>query len=199
MILVHGRSIGWPRCCEQGPRPGTEHSPGRFAFHDLFRAYAAELADTQDGDTARRAATRRMLDHYLHVAMSAALLVQPALDPLTLGPAQPGVVPEVIADREQAMAWFEAEHRVLLAATAQAASTGFDAHAWQLPEALTTFLVRRGYWHDSAATQQTALAAARRLEDLAAQALVHRRLAQVSFLLGSYQDASAHCGHALEL
>jgi tetratricopeptide (TPR) repeat protein len=109
------------------------------------------------------------------------------------------VVPEVIAVREQAMAWFEAEHRVLLAAIAQAASTGSDTHAWQLPEALTNFQVWRGYWHDNAAAQQTALAAARRLGDLAAQARTHRGLAQVSVLLGSYQDAHAHFGQALEL
>ena len=32
----------------------TEHAPGRYAFHDLLRAYATELATTQDRDTARR-------------------------------------------------------------------------------------------------------------------------------------------------
>jgi tetratricopeptide (TPR) repeat protein len=177
----------------------TEHSPGRFTFHDLLRAYAAELAAAQDGDSACRAAVHRMLDHYLHTAMPAALLVRAHSNALTVVPAQPGVVPEVIADREQAMAWFEAEHRVLLAAIAQAASTGFDTHAWQLPVALRTFLARRGYWHDSAAAQQTALAAARRLGDLSAQARAHQGLAQVSVMLGSYQDAHAHCGQALEL
>jgi DNA-binding SARP family transcriptional activator/tetratricopeptide (TPR) repeat protein len=177
----------------------TEHSPGRFAFHDLLRAYAIELAGTQDGGTACQAATHRMLDHYLHTASPAALLVQPHRDAPMLAPVQPGVVPEVIAGREQAMTWFEAEHRVLLAAITQAASTGFDTHAWQLPEALLAFLVWRGYWHDSAATERTALAAARRLGDLAAQARVHGGLAQVSILLGSHQDARAHSMQMLEL
>jgi tetratricopeptide (TPR) repeat protein len=177
----------------------SEHSPGRFAFHDLLRVYAAELAGTQDGDTACREATHRMLDHYLHTAIPADLLVQPLRDALVLAPARPGVVPEVIADREQATVWFEAEHRVLLTAMAQAASFGFDTHAWQLPEALTHFQVWRGYWHDSATAQQTELAAARRLGDLSAQARAHRSLAHVSVMLGSYQDARAHCGQALEL
>jgi DNA-binding SARP family transcriptional activator/tetratricopeptide (TPR) repeat protein len=177
----------------------TEHSPGRFAFHDLLRAYAAELAGAEDGDTARREATHRMLDHYLHTAVPAGFLVHPASDPLALAPARPGVVPEVIVGREQAMAWFEAEHQVLLAVIVQTASTGFDTHAWQLPVALTTFLALRGYWRDSVAAQQMGLAAARRLGDLSVQARVHRNLAHVSVLLGSYQDARAHAGRALEL
>ena len=176
-----------------------EHAPGRFTFHDLLRAYAGELAAVHDSDTARRAATHRALDHYLHTADAAALLLHPHSETLTLAPPLPGVVPETPDGREQAMTWFEAEHRVLLAATAQAAATGFDTHAWQLPRALTTFLAWRGYWHDNAATQQTALAAAQRLGDLAAQARARRALGHASTLLGSYQDAGVHFEQALEL
>src|ERR1700761_9203856 len=42
--------------------------PGRFAFHDLLRAYAAEQV-TPPEDIA--STTRRMLDHYLHTAYRA--------------------------------------------------------------------------------------------------------------------------------
>ena len=175
------------------------HSPGRFAFHDLLRAYAAELAATHDSDNTRRQATHRMLDHYLHTAIPAALLVQPTRDLPVLAPAKPGVVPEIITGREQAMTWFEAEHQVLLATVAQAASTGFDTHAWQLPEALLDFQVWRGYWHDSAGAQQEALAAARRLGEVSAQARAQRGLAHTSVMLSSYQDARTHAGQALEL
>jgi hypothetical protein len=34
----------------------AEHAPGRFTFHDLLRAYAAEQADQVGGDAERRAA-----------------------------------------------------------------------------------------------------------------------------------------------
>jgi DNA-binding SARP family transcriptional activator/Tfp pilus assembly protein PilF len=176
-----------------------KHAPGRFTFHDLLRAYAGELAAADDSHTARRAATHRALDHYLHTADAAALLLHPHSETFTLAPPLLGVVPEILDGREQAMAWFEAEHRVLLAATAQAAATGSDTHAWQLPRALTTFLAWRGYWADNAATQRTALAAAQRLGDLAAQARARRALGHASTLLGSYQDAGVHFGQALEL
>jgi len=46
----------------------TEHIPGRFAFHDLLRAYATDRAHTEDGDGKRLAAVHRLLDHYLHTA-----------------------------------------------------------------------------------------------------------------------------------
>src|SRR6204780_4440335 len=50
----------------------AEHVPGRYAFHDLLRAYAAEQACDADSDTDRREATGRVLDHYLHTAAHAA-------------------------------------------------------------------------------------------------------------------------------
>jgi len=39
----------------------TEHSPGRYAFHDLLRAYATEQAHTYDSDHDRHAAVVRIL------------------------------------------------------------------------------------------------------------------------------------------
>lgn len=178
----------------------AEHSAGRFALHDLLRAYAAEQAEVTDPDELRRAAVQRGLDHYLHTAQSAADIVRDsASDAIILPPAQPGVIPERIADYEQVMAWFSSEYRVLLAAVAQAASEGFDSHAWQLPWVLTTFLIRRGYWHDCAATLETALAAAQRLGDQQAQARVHHSLGRATTLLGCYRKARAHCQQSLEM
>src|SRR5206468_1732575 len=41
----------------------TEHGPGRYSFHDLLRAYAAEEAHTHEDDDARRAA--RLGPHHI--------------------------------------------------------------------------------------------------------------------------------------
>ncbi len=54
----------------------TAHSPGRYALHDLLRAYAAEQAHTHDSDDARTAAVGRVLDHCLHTAHAAAAHVR---------------------------------------------------------------------------------------------------------------------------
>jgi tetratricopeptide (TPR) repeat protein len=101
------------------------------------------------------------------------------------------VQPERSSDAGQALAWFEAERLVLMAATGRALETGFDTHAWQLAWALSKFLDMRGRWHDWAVTEQIALAATRRLGDREAQAFAHQRF--------GYEDAHAHLGLALSI
>jgi DNA-binding SARP family transcriptional activator len=49
----------------------TEYQPGRYAFHELTRAYAAELSDSTDTDTDRYEALARLLDHYQHSSYAA--------------------------------------------------------------------------------------------------------------------------------
>jgi hypothetical protein len=156
-----------------GARLLTEHAAGRFAFHDLLRAYAAEQARTYDSDDARRSGILRVLDHYLHTAHTAALALHPARDPLPLASPQPGVSPERPAGNAQALAWFEAERPVLLAAISLASDNGSDAHAWQILATMTNFLDWQGHWRDWAATQRIAVAAARRLGDETGQADSH--------------------------
>jgi DNA-binding SARP family transcriptional activator len=177
----------------------TEHAPGRYTLHDLLRAYATEQTHAEDSNGQRLAATHRLLDHYLHTGYTADRLVHPARDPIPLSPAQPGVTPEHLTDHEAAMAWFAAEHRVLLAAVDHAAATGFDTHTWQLAGTLRTFLSRRGYWHDQASVGRAALAAAQRLGDPATQARAHRNLAGVYVRLDLPEDAHTQLGYALDL
>lgn len=177
----------------------SEHAPGRFGAHDLLRAYAAEQADRFEPAPARRAAIRRGLDHYLHTAHAAALLLQPGRDPVPLSPAPPGVTPEEITDHGQALAWFTVEYPVLLAAVAHAKRVGFDGHAWQLAWTLVDFLQRRGRWPDLAAAQRTALAGARRAGDRLGQANTHRDLARVLYRLGRVDEAATNYRQSLEL
>src|SRR4030095_12406408 len=102
----------------------TQHTPGRYTLHDLLRAYATDLAHTHDTHPPHHAATHRLLDHYLHTAYTADRLLNPARDPITLTPPQPGVTPEHPTDHRQALDWFTAEHSVLLATINHAATTG---------------------------------------------------------------------------
>jgi DNA-binding SARP family transcriptional activator/DNA-binding phage protein len=177
----------------------TEHAHGRYAFHDLLRAYAADQADVAEGQDARRAATGRFLDYYLHSARNAAILISPGRDPITIPAPRPGVVPEPLADRKQAMAWMQAEHQALLAATALAAGSGFDSYAWQLPWAMTDFLRIGLHWQEWAATQRAALTAATRLDDTAAQAVCCHFLAGACFHLGDYGESAELYGRGLTL
>jgi DNA-binding SARP family transcriptional activator/tetratricopeptide (TPR) repeat protein len=177
----------------------AEHLPGRYTVHDLLRAYAAEQARRADSEAGRREATGRVLDHYLHTAARAALPLDPSMEPVAVAAPRPGTAPERCADYPQTLAWFEAEHQVLLAALALAAGSGFDAHAWQLPWAMESFLRVRGHWQEWAATQRTALAAAGRLGDAGAQALSGRLLANACSNLGDHDQALGHYTGSLAL
>jgi tetratricopeptide (TPR) repeat protein/transcriptional regulator with XRE-family HTH domain len=177
----------------------TEDAPGRYAFHDLLRAYAADQAHHNDSDSDRREATGRVLDHYLHTAARAGRLLNLAKEPVALAPPRPGAAAEQAADHSQALAWFEAEHQVLLAAVTLAAESGFDSHAWQLPWAMEPFLHARGHWQEEAATQRTALTVATRLGDGAAQAISGRLLANAYTRLGDHDQARGHYASSLTL
>jgi tetratricopeptide (TPR) repeat protein len=179
----------------------TEHTPGRYSFHDLLGAYAVELCHITDPDHERRTATVRLLDHYAHTAHTAARLLFPARDPilLPLAPPAPGTIPEQPVGDREAMGWLDAERPVLLAALRLAATTGSDTHTWQLAWALDTFLYRRGYWQDLAGAWQAALAAADHLTHPTATGYAHRNLAQAGILLGRYGEAHTHLRRALDL
>jgi DNA-binding SARP family transcriptional activator len=177
----------------------TEHTPGRYTLHDLLRTYATEQTHTTDTHQTRHQATNRILDHYLHTAHTAALLLNPAREPVALPSLHPTVIPERFCDGRQALAWFEAEHRVLLSAVSLAAGTGFDTCAWQLPRAMAEFLNRQGHWHEQATTERIAVAAAIRLGDLAGQAMSRRLLASACARLGDYGQAHAHFAACLRL
>jgi tetratricopeptide (TPR) repeat protein/transcriptional regulator with XRE-family HTH domain len=177
----------------------TESVPGRYACHDLLRVFAAAQARECDSEAERDAAVGRVLDHYLHTAHAAALLLYPPHERVDPAPPKPGVTAEILADHRHALAWFEAEHRVLLAATALAAESGSDSHAWQLPWAAMPYLQTRGHNQEWATTQRTALVAATRLGDIAGQAVSSRLLAGACSNLGEYDEAGSHLRHCLTL
>jgi DNA-binding SARP family transcriptional activator/tetratricopeptide (TPR) repeat protein len=175
----------------------NEHLPGRYAMHDLLRAYAAEQARAFDRDADRQAAIRRMLDHYLHTARTADRLLRPARSPIALDPPEPGTVPEEFSGHAQAMAWFLAEQQVLLSAAGFARTAGCTPHAWKLPWTLSAFLDFRGDWQQMAAAHQTALGAARDADDKEGQARAHLNLARACIRLGRTDDGFGHLEHAL--
>jgi DNA-binding SARP family transcriptional activator len=167
----------------------AEHVPGRYAFHDLLCAYAADQARACDSASERGEAVGRLLDHYLHSAAHGAFTLTSTTEPVSLAPPAPGTVLERAAGPRAALEWFDAEHLTLLAAVSLAAEYGFHSHAWRLAWAMTPFLRKRGHWQEWAATQRTALTAATCLNDLAGQAVSRRLLGTAYDDLGDYAQA----------
>jgi tetratricopeptide (TPR) repeat protein len=174
-----------------------EHLPRRFAFHDLLRSYAAEQARAHDADADLCAAELRLLDHYLRTGHLGARQLRPARDHVKPPPAQPGVEPESLVTDEDVMAWFRAEHYVLLAAAAHAAARRLATYCWQIPWTLIPYLIGRGHWNDYASTQQTALAASLGLDDPVGAGNAHYELAHAFALLGDLEAAESHARNAV--
>ncbi|MEU2671653.1 BTAD domain-containing putative transcriptional regulator [Streptomyces sp. NPDC007164] len=177
----------------------AEHRPGRYSFHDLLRAYATDLTATEDTEAERTAALHRLLDHFLHSARAARRHLAPARSEVPLPPPVTGSVPRCPEGYEEAMAWFEAEHAVLLAVADAAGPAGFDGHAWQLPLAMADFLHLSGRWHDWVTTQRTAIVAARQQGDRAGTALCHCESGRAAIRMRRYEEAHRELLRALEL
>jgi tetratricopeptide (TPR) repeat protein len=177
----------------------AEHAPDRYAFHDLLRAYATDLALHHDAPAEHRAALGRLVDHHLHSTVAADRHLAPHREPsaLPLTPPGPGVTVEDAAGYQEALAWLDAEHAGLLATLRRAVDAGLHCRAWQLGWALGTFLHRRAHLADLTEVWQVAVAAATGLDHPAAAVYAHLELGRVSTRLGRYRVARVHLRHAL--
>ncbi|GAA0580104.1 tetratricopeptide repeat protein [Kribbella sandramycini] len=129
----------------------------RYEMHDLIRLYATGLAaDEPDAD----AALDRLVDWYLHAALSADERLQPLRLRDFAEPYEPmSVVPE-FGTVPAAIAWFEREYNCLRAITTWSAAHGRTGYAWRTVLAMATFLDNRITWDDGLAVFELAVTAA---------------------------------------
>jgi tetratricopeptide (TPR) repeat protein len=174
----------------------TQRAPGRYALHDLLRAYASEPAG--DAPAESQTAVHRLLDHYLHCTNRAATALDTTRTPIELIPTQDGVTVDDFESAATALDWFTAMYPVLVAALALAVDAGLDRHAWQLAWSMAPFIPDRNL-PDAIAVHRVALQAARRLSDLPAQGYSLRMLGNGHLLLGELDEAQAQYEHAREV
>ena len=176
----------------------TEQRPGRYACHDLLRAYASEQSEAIDSASERHAARHRLLAHYIHSANNAGALIDPQQEePPTLTALPDGVTPETMADHETALAWFNTERRTLLSVINQ--TPEFDTEVWELVWTMHRFLSYQGHWHDELLAYPIAVAAAKRLGDLRRQAFAHSQLGSTHIWFDEHEKAAHQLDIALDL
>jgi FOG: TPR repeat len=176
----------------------AEYLPARFTFHDLLRAYAADQAERIDPEPERRAAVHRVLDHYLHTAMAASNRFSPFRSSLQLAGPQPGVLPADVTDKDQAMAWFDAEVPVLLALIAYADASDFDTHAWQIPGRSARSSTGAAGGRTTPPPSRPRAGRGHPAGDTLALAHAHHLLGHVQSQVGSYADADPNFRRALD-
>jgi DNA-binding SARP family transcriptional activator/tetratricopeptide (TPR) repeat protein len=154
----------------------TQHTPGRYQFHDLIRVYARTLSDS-DSRELREAALDRLLDYYQHTAHEAdrhlARYTRPGpIQVLAPAPAQvpvqvtavPAAAPE-LPDRPAGLAWMRTERNNLLSCIAYATTQGQPERVIALTASLAAFLRQEGRWQQAVALHRTAASTARERGD----------------------------------
>ncbi|MEU1586833.1 BTAD domain-containing putative transcriptional regulator [Micromonospora sp. NPDC005710] len=167
----------------------TEVRTGRYSFHDLLRAFAREQIAA---DPDAREGLRRLLDHYLHTAASAARQLDASRRTIPLPAPAPGVVPETITGQDHAMVWFGAEYRALVTGVSLAAGSddaGLALHPARLARTLTDYQKRTGRWDDALAGHRTAEVAARQRGDRLGEGLALHGLTRAQTYLGDADSA----------
>ena len=189
------------RCLDELTRANliAEQLPGRYAFHDLLHAYAADQAMLLDGAAEREEALRRVCDFYTHTAHCADQLLAPHRLPIELAPPAPGTHPHTLPDVPAAMAWFELEYPNLLAAQQAAVAHGMHLTVWQLACTLGTFQFRKVYRQDELTVWRAALEATFHLNDPAARTRAYRLIGRAYAELGRHEEAIDHLHQALAL
>jgi DNA-binding SARP family transcriptional activator len=152
--------------------------PGRFAFLDLLRRYATELAPL---DPEPR---RRLADHYLATAMHAAGLVGPTM---ALAPGPPvNAAPLPLPDHDAALTWLDTERANLVA------SVGLAPGGWRLVDALRGYLSMRQPRAEWAHAVSAGHASAVAEGTPAGQAAMHVSLGHLAWCDGRYRESRRH-------
>ncbi|MFD4629276.1 ATP-binding protein [Streptomyces sp. NPDC058284] len=147
------------------PRTGT----GRFRFHDLVRAHAAQLAVERDGPADAEAAVRRVIDYYLSAATEAETLLTPSHRILARRYAHPPTQRPPFQDAPGALHWLDTERDHLMAALRAAVEHGWDDTAWMLADAMFPLFLRLRPYDLWIEAHETGLEAARRTGDKEAE------------------------------
>jgi tetratricopeptide (TPR) repeat protein len=163
-----------------------QHVPGRYRFHDLLRAYAAECASEGETIEAREAAIRRLLDLYLRTSHGVAGRFRSLTHDFVPELPPSDIVGLTFEDDERALNWWGAEMPCLIAATQRASMLSLHTHAWQLSYTVAYFFQLRGNTDDLVRVCETGLRSARELGDRAAEAHLLESLSNACFFRGQY-------------
>ena len=168
----------------------SEVGPGRFGFHDLLRAYAAQCAPPDSA-----AALDRIYGHYLRGANAAAWALYPTMLRLDL----PDDRPAVLMTAPEAVAWLGASLPNLVAAVLHAAARGPDPMAWTLADCLRGYFTSGQGAADWPRVAEAALASAVAAGARRPEAMAALSLGQCLTYRGRRDEAAPYLDRAMRL
>jgi tetratricopeptide (TPR) repeat protein len=176
-----------------------EPARGRYRLHDLLREHGKALA-ASDAASERQAAIGRLLDYYLHTAVTASRLIPWRTSSAGLpSPSQPPAWAPELCTEDEATTWLQTERANLYACAAYAASHACLTHAIAIPAAISDFLREQGHCGEAVSLGQAGLAAARTAGDREGEAWALNQLGIAQEQTGEYPAAAASQSMALDL
>jgi tetratricopeptide (TPR) repeat protein len=168
----------------------VQHERDRYTFHDLVREFARSLSDGEP---------RGLLDYYLHVANTAAHVLQPGRPDSSPKVDRVPVDVPTLRDAASAMTWLRTERENLVSSVRFLAEIGDDHNTWALTRDIGHSLVITHRLDDLDEIHALSFTAARRSEDLDKEMGVVFGRANVAYGRCRYREALEHAQHAREL
>ncbi len=167
----------------------------RYRMHDLVRLYAADLA----GPAESAAALARLAAASCHTSHAADQLLAAHHEKIDVGDLPAGCTLPKFVDQDQAWKWMSDEWANVMALQRVALDRGWHSTAWVLAWTMTTFNLRRGYFHDDLELRQRSLQdnleawvsgveAAKHLDE-GRRTRAYRHLSRACSDLNRYEDA----------
>ncbi|HEU5356630.1 MAG TPA: tetratricopeptide repeat protein [Actinocrinis sp.] len=174
----------------------------RHQFHDLLRAYAADLAASEEEEAAQHAVLLRAARWYLYtadLAMRATQTLRPSVLADAPGSYDSYEPPFAQHDRKAANEWYVAERANVLAVAHVAAQVQLDEICWQMAASVQTLQGAHGDTDDRLVMGALGLQAARRIADRNAEAKMLQALGFAEKAAGQSDLALDHHRKALEI
>ncbi|MDT7787077.1 MAG: hypothetical protein QOF58_5496, partial [Pseudonocardiales bacterium] len=168
----------------------VQHVRDRYTFHDLVREFARSLSDGEP---------RGLLDYYLHVANTAAHLLQPGRPDSSPKVDRVPLDPPLLRDTAQAMTWLRTERENLVASVRFLAEIGDNHNTWALTRDIGHSLVITHRLDELDEIHVLSFAAARRAEDRDKELGVAFGMANIAYGRCRYREALEHGQHARAL
>jgi tetratricopeptide (TPR) repeat protein/transcriptional regulator with XRE-family HTH domain len=172
-----------------------EPGPGRYRFHDLIRAHAAQVT-AEESEADRRGALTRLLDYYSHAASAAMDRLYPYEADMRPHLSQGGASTTPGTDAAE---WLEAELSNLLSLAQFAAEQGFRQHVRHLSATLHRCLRTRGRYAEAENLHARALAAARATADRTGEMEALIGLGEIRHMQSRYETALEDTSCALDI
>lgn len=175
-----------------------QHLPGRYIFHDLLRAHAAQTCAARDPEPVQQSALTRLFGYYAHAAATATDLAYPGKLDQASSPHPETTLPP-FEDGSTAAVWLDAELKNLVATAIQAADCGRPEHILRISAVLTPHLGARALYGPAMLLHHRALEIAGETGHSIGEVNSLYSLAYTEFQIGHQQSAASHLQEALQI